>query len=354
MPQYKNIDNQVMRWCEQIKQAQVDQQIIQISGHHSKVLRDAATESLSTAGYEGIVSYEPAELVITVKAGTKLSELKAVLAQHKQMLGFEPPDYGDSTIGGIYACALTGPSRPFRGSLRDFVLGTKLIDGQGRYLSFGGRMIKNVAGYDVSRMLVGSKGSMALVTELSLRVIPLMEERSYQMEMSENEAILLMNQMAGTSLPLSAAAYYEGKFIYRVAGAHPLQTNRVGVTEIDNDIWVRLNPFRPQLPPDVKLWRLDVEIPHPPLKTRLLWVLVVCVVGWRVKISLNILIRRYGKPILRLVIMTHRVLPISKMDYAMCLIRTIFSSKCKPDYADATSARMAQHTRWSNRRHHFT
>lgn len=266
MPQHKNIDNQVMRWCEQIKQAQVDQQIIQISGHHSKVLRDTSTESLSTVGYEGIVSYEPAELVITVKAGTKLSELKAVLAQHKQMLGFEPPDYGDSTIGGTYACALTGPSRPFRGSLRDFVLGTKLIDGQGRYLSFGGRMIKNVAGYDVSRMLVGSKGSMALVTELSLRVIPLMEERSYQMEMSENEAILLMNQMAGTSLPLSAAAYYEGKFIYRVAGAHPLQTNRVGVTEIDNDIWVRLNPFRPQLPPDVKLWRLDVESTTPAIE----------------------------------------------------------------------------------------
>lgn len=266
MPHQKHIDNQVMRWCEQIKQAQRDKQVVQISGHHSKVLRDTATESLSTAGYEGIVSYEPAELVITVKAGTKLSELKAVLAQHNQMLGFEPPDYGDSTIGGTYACALTGPSRPFRGSLRDFVLGTKLIDGQGRYLSFGGRMIKNVAGYDVSRMLVGSKGSMAVVTEMSLRVIPLMEERTYQMEMSENEAILLMNQMAGTSLPLSAAAYYQGKFMYRVAGAHPLQTNRVGVTEIDNDVWVRLNPFRPQLPPDVKLWRLDVESTTPAIE----------------------------------------------------------------------------------------
>lgn len=259
-------DPNISQWCEQIKQATIDHKTVQISGNYSKVLLDQQAEQLSVSGYEGIVSYEPSELVVTVKAGTKLSDLKAVLAQHSQMLGFEPPDYGDSTIGGTYACALTGPSRPFRGILRDFVLGTKLIDGQGRYMRFGGRMIKNVAGYDVSRMLVGSKGSMALVTEMSLRVIPLVEERTYCMEMPENEAILLMNKMAGTSLPLSAAAYYQGQFYYRVAGEHPIQTNRVGVTEISSQIWVDLNPFRPQLPPDVKLWRLDVESTTPAIE----------------------------------------------------------------------------------------
>lgn len=266
MPHQKILDNQIIQWCEQIKQSVTEKKTLQVSGHNSKVLLDTHAEQLSTSHYEGIVSYDPAELVVTVKAGTKIRDLQAELALHNQMLGFEPPDYGNSTIGGTYACALTGPSRPFRGILRDFVLGTKIIDGQGRYMNFGGRMIKNVAGYDVSRMLVGSKGSMALVTEMSLRVIPLVKEHTYRMEMPENEAILLMNKMAGTSLPLSAAAYYEGHFYYRVAGEHPVQTNRVGVTEISNDIWIELNPFRPQLPPEVKLWRLDVESTTPAIE----------------------------------------------------------------------------------------
>lgn len=257
---------QVEQMAAQIKEAHAQGKTIQILGNHSKVLVDPAAEQLTLSGYTGIVDYAPAELVITVKAGTKLTELKQVLAERGQMLGFEPPDYGDSTIGGTYACALTGPSKPFRGILRDFVLGTKLIDGQGRQLSFGGKMIKNVAGYDVSRMLVGSKGSMAVVTEISLKVIPLIEEVTYYIEMPENEAILLMNKMAGTSLPLSACAYYQGRFYYRVAGAHPVQTNRVGVHACSNDIWITLNPFRPDLPPDVKLWRLDVESTTPAIE----------------------------------------------------------------------------------------
>jgi glycolate oxidase FAD binding subunit len=256
----------IQQWCEQIQQAHHDGKTIQICGNNSKVLVDECTQNLSLANYSGIIDYEPAELVVTVKSGTPLSDLKAVLAERHQMLAFEPPDYGNSTIGGTYACALTGPSKPFRGILRDFVLGTKLIDGQGRELTFGGKMIKNVAGYDVSRMLVGSKGSMAVVTQMSLKVIPLIEEITYYMEMPENEAILLMNKMAGTALPLSACAYYQGKFYYRVAGAHPIQTNRVGVHTCNNDIWITLNPFKPDLPPNVKLWRLDVESTAPAIE----------------------------------------------------------------------------------------
>jgi glycolate oxidase FAD binding subunit len=260
------VERIIQDWCEQIQQAHQDDRIIQICGNKSKVPVDSNAELLCLSDYSGIIDYEPAELVVTVKSGTKLSELKAVLAERNQMLAFEPPDYGDSTIGGTYACALTGPSKPFRGILRDFVLGTKLIDGQGRPLSFGGKMIKNVAGYDVSRMLVGSKGSMAVVTQMSLKVIPLIEEVTYYIEMPENEAILLMNKMAGTALPLSACAYYQDKFYYRVAGAHPVQTNRVGVHACSNEIWTRLNPFKPDLPPNVKLWRLDVESTTPAIE----------------------------------------------------------------------------------------
>jgi len=262
----RNMDASITRLSDQIQQANQDKTRLQVVGNQSKVPRYEAASAISVADYSGILTYDPAELTITVKAGTTLAEINAVLAEQNQMLGFEPPEYGQSTIGGTYACALTGPSRPFRGVLRDYVLGTKMLDGQGRFLQFGGKMIKNVAGYDVSRMLSGSKGSMALVTELSFKVIPLQMEYTYCIEMPENEAIQLMNKMAGTSLPLSACAYYEGKFFYRVAGEHPKQTNRVEVSECSHDIWKQLNPFCPTLKAGEKLWRLDVEGTNPAIE----------------------------------------------------------------------------------------
>ena len=174
-----SLQSSISHYSDQIKQAVIDKQLLQIAGNQSKVPIYEDAQILSIADHTGIVSYDPAELVVTVKAGTRLADLSAALAENNQMLGFEPPEYGDSTIGGTYACALTGPSRPFRGGLRDFVLGTQLIDGQGREMRFGGKMLKNVAGYDVSRMLCGSKGSLALVTELSFKVLPLQEEKTY-------------------------------------------------------------------------------------------------------------------------------------------------------------------------------
>lgn len=245
---------------EQIKQAVSEKRTLQVAGSRSKVPVEADAELICMRDNSGIVAYEPSELVVTVKSGTKLTDLKAVLAEHNQMLGFEPPDYGDSTIGGTYACALTGPSRPFRGVLRDFVLGTKMVDGRGQVLTFGGQMIKNVAGYDVSRMMAGSKGSMAVITELSLRVIPLVDEVTYYKEMSEDEAIVLMNKMAGTTLPLSGCAYFEGRFYYRVFGEHSKQYD---ATPCDNGVWLTLNPFQPKLGHNQKLWRVDTEGPHP-------------------------------------------------------------------------------------------
>lgn len=251
---------------EQIQQAKTEQSKIQIIGHGSKVPIDQQAEHLNLKEHSGIIQYDPAELVITVKSGTPLAELNAVLAQNNQMLGFEPPEYGNSTIGGTYACALTGPSFPFRGRLRDYILGSKIIDGRGHLMQFGGKMIKNVAGYDVSRMLCGSKGSLAVVTELSMKVLPKIEETTYCIEMPEGEAILLMNQMQGTALPISACAYYQGRFYYRVAGEHPKQDNRVEVNLCTNDIWRTLNPFKPDLQQGQKLWRLDVESTNPAIE----------------------------------------------------------------------------------------
>ena len=261
-----SMQSSISHYSDQIKQAISDKTLLQIAGNQSKVPLYEDAQLLSIADHTGIVSYDPAELVVTVKAGTRLSELSAVLAENNQMMGFEPPEYGDSTIGGTYACALTGPSRPFRGGVRDFVLGTQLIDGQGREMRFGGKMLKNVAGYDVSRMLCGSKGSLALVTELSFKVLPLLEEKTYRIPMPEGEAILLMNKMQGTSLPLTGCAYYEGQFYYRVAGEHPTQDNRVEVSACSNDIWKTLNPFQPKLAPGEKLWRLDVESTNPAIE----------------------------------------------------------------------------------------
>lgn len=260
------IDLFTQHLSEQIKQAAEDKTLLQITGSRSKVPLAADTQEVNMLENAGIVNYEPSELVVTVKSGTKLTDLTAALAERNQMLAFEPPNYGDSTIGGTYACALTGPSRPFRGVLRDFVLGTKMVDGQGQPLTFGGQMIKNVAGYDVSRMMAGSKGSMAVVTELSLKVMPLVEEVTYCKAIPEEEAIQLMNQMAGTTLPLSGCAYYEGKFFYRVFGEHPKQAD---AHLCDNQIWLTLNPFQPKLEANQKLWRVDTEGPAPSIPNTL-------------------------------------------------------------------------------------
>ncbi|MFM2086461.1 MAG: hypothetical protein RLZZ237_1330, partial [Pseudomonadota bacterium] len=130
-------------------------------------------EVLDTRAYAGIIDYEPTELVITARCGTPLAQIEAALAARNQMLAFEPPHFGaGATIGGVVASGLSGPRRASSGALRDFVLGAVLMDGQGERLAFGGQVMKNVAGYDVSRLLAGSLGTLGLITEVSLKVLP--------------------------------------------------------------------------------------------------------------------------------------------------------------------------------------
>ncbi len=176
---------------------------------------------LDTRAFAGVVDYEPTELVITARCGTPLAEIEALLARNRQMLAFEPPRFGAaSTIGGVVASGLSGPRRAAAGALRDFVLGAQLMDGRGELLSFGGQVMKNVAGYDVSRLLAGSLGTLGLITQVSLKVLPLpVCEASIRFEADEVAALRMMNTWAGRPLPVSATCWHAGVLTVRLSGA---------------------------------------------------------------------------------------------------------------------------------------
>ena len=184
-----------------------------------------AGEILDTRGHAGIVDYEPTELVITARCGTPLAEIEAVLAERKQMLAFEPPHFGSgatsgATFGGAIAAGLAGPRRANSGGVRDFVLGAKLMDGKGEVLTFGGQVMKNVAGYDVSRLLAGSLGTLGLMLEISVKVLPrAVAETTLQFEMSEIDAIRRLNEWGGQPLPVSGSCWVDGMLALRLSGA---------------------------------------------------------------------------------------------------------------------------------------
>ena len=178
-------------------------------------------EVLDTRAYAGIIDYEPTELVITARCGTPLAEIEAALAARKQMLAFEPPHFGPgATVGGVVASALSGPRRASAGALRDFVLGAVLMDGHGERLAFGGQVMKNVAGYDVSRLLAGSMGTLGLILEVSLKVLPLpLREATLRLACAEIAALRLLNEWAGQPLPISASCWHDGVLSVRLSGA---------------------------------------------------------------------------------------------------------------------------------------
>ena len=178
-------------------------------------------ETMSVAAYRGIIDYEPSELVITARAGTQLAEIETALRDRGQMLTFEPPHFGAySTLGGCVAAGLSGPRRAYAGSVRDAVLGARMLDGKGDDLRFGGQVIKNVAGFDVSRLLAGSLGTLGVILELSLKVVPVpVAETTLRFEHTAADAITAMNEWAGKPLPVSATAWHDGKLHVRLSGA---------------------------------------------------------------------------------------------------------------------------------------
>ena len=229
-------------------------------------------ELLDTRVYGGITDYEPSELVLTARCGTPLAEVEQVLADKGQCLAFEPPHFGAATFGGCIAAGLAGPRRAAAGPLRDFVLGVKLVDGQARVLDFGGRVMKNVAGYDVSRLVAGSLGTLGLIAEASIKVLPAPRaERTLRLEMDEAGALEAMNRWAAEPLPVSASVWYAGTLYVRLSGSQPAleaAAPRIGGDELpDAAAW--WHSLREQMHPffadEGDLWRIAVPSTTAPL-----------------------------------------------------------------------------------------
>ncbi|MDH5632095.1 MAG: glycolate oxidase subunit GlcE [Gammaproteobacteria bacterium] len=226
---------------------------------------------LEVGKHRGVVSYAPTELVVTVRAGTPVSELEKVLAERGQMLPFDPPSHGDTaTIGGVVACGLSGPRRPFAGSARDYVLGMNVINGRAEMMTFGGQVMKNVAGYDVSRLLTGSMGTLAVLLDISFKVLPLPEAeatRSFAMPMTDAHA--MMKSLAARAIPVSATAWQDGVLRVRLSGSEAAVAaagHELGGDEAANDYWhylrhQRSDYFDQQDKPG--LWRLSVPAAAP-------------------------------------------------------------------------------------------
>lgn len=227
-------------------------------------------EIFDTRAYRGIVAYDPTELVITARCGTPLVEIEAVLAENNQMLAFEPPHFSDAaTVGGMVAAGLSGPRRQAVGAVRDFVLGVVLMDGKGDVLRFGGQVMKNVAGYDVSRLLTGSLGTLGLILEVSLKVLPRsFAEATLRLTMSEADAIQHLNEWGGQPHPISASAWYGGELLVRLSGAQAAVNAaqyRIGGETVQNadELWMRLREQRHDFfafgaTDSHGLWRLSV------------------------------------------------------------------------------------------------
>jgi len=229
-------------------------------------------EILDTRAYSGIVAYEPTELYVTAKCGTPLAEIEAALAAQGQSLAFEPPRFSaESTIGGVVASGLSGPRRVSAGALRDFVLGVKLLDGAARELTFGGQVMKNVAGYDVSRVIAGSLGTLGLITEVSLKVLPKpVADATLRFEMSQSAALDKLNRWAGQPLPMVASAWEAGVLTIRLAGARAAVEAaklKVGVGgTADAGYWDTLRDQTADFFKTETLWRLSVPATAPELK----------------------------------------------------------------------------------------
>jgi glycolate oxidase FAD binding subunit len=254
---------------------------IEGSGSKDFLGQAVAGEPLPVSGHRGVISYEPVELVLSARAGTPLAEIEALLAAHQQMLAFEPPHYGaQATLGGTVGCNLSGPRRPYAGSARDFVLGTRVLNGRGEILRFGGEVMKNVAGYDLSRLMAGSFGTLGVMLDVSLKVLPCPQaELTLAQELSAAEALQRMNEWAGSPLPLSGAFHHGERLCLRLSGAAAAVAaahKRLGGEVVDDAaaLWRGLREhelgfFRHDAP----LWRLSVASTAQPLDLPGRWLL---------------------------------------------------------------------------------
>ena len=259
-----NDDSQQLQ--QQLQDAVSDKTPLKIVGGDSKAFygNPVRGETVSTRQHQGIIDYESTELVLTARSGTPLQEIDEALAKHNQYLPFEPPHFGEhATLGGTIACGFSGPQRPYAGAARDFVLGCKLLTGKADIAQFGGQVMKNVAGYDVSRLMTGALGTLGILLEISLKVLPRPAQTlTLVQQLDATAAIERMNQLAGQAIPLSAACYDGEQLWLRLSGANAAVASakqHLGGEQQDNHFWTQLREqqlafFDSPLP----LWRLSV------------------------------------------------------------------------------------------------
>ena len=227
-------------------------------------------DELNVSDHTGVINYQPEELVLTARAGTSITEIQQVLHEHGQSLSSEPPQFNEqATLGGTLACNLSGPARPWRGSLRDHVLGIRLINGRAEHLRFGGQVMKNVAGYDVARMQAGAMGTYGVITEISCKVLPVLPAHiTLTKPVPASEAINLMNRWAGKAVPLTGASWFDGQVYFRLSGVQVAIDDVVNQWQgevIDNSFWHQLREqqllfFSTSQP----IWRFSIKstVPH--------------------------------------------------------------------------------------------
>ena len=260
---------------ERVRAAAADRQPLRLHGGNSKAFygNPVQGQPLDLSGHSGIVSHEPTELVLTARAGTPLLEVEQRLAEQGQMLSFEPPHFaGGATIGGAVASGLGGPRRPWGGAPRDQVLGTRVLDGQGRILGFGGQVMKNVAGYDVSRLMAGSMGTLGVLLEVTLKVLPAPPlSLTLILEMDRDEAVTRMRELARQPVPLSGACHLDGRLYLRLSGSEAslnAWAGRIGgeAAAVHNTFWQRLRDQQLDFfQRDRPLWRLSLAAATPRL-----------------------------------------------------------------------------------------
>ncbi len=265
---------------EQIRAAATGRRPLRIRAGGSKDFYGGSLEGelLDVSTLSGVTHCEPTELVVSARAGTLLTELEGELAAHQQMLAFEPPRFGGrATLGGAVASGLSGPRRAYCGALRDFVLGVEMIDGRGELLRFGGRVIKNVAGFDVSRLMAGSLGTLGLITEVTLKTVPRpREEFTLRLEMDQAKALESMTFWTTRPMPLSATAWHDDILTVRLSGAGSAvraARGRLGGDPVDGAeaeaYWDDVREQRLGLfGAASELWRLSLPAHSPPLPVR--------------------------------------------------------------------------------------
>jgi glycolate oxidase FAD binding subunit len=252
-----------------VREAQAHKIALRIQGGNSKAFYGETPrgEVLDLSAHTGVIHYEPTELVITARCGTPLRQLEELLDQHNQQLAFDPPHFADNaTLGGTLACNFSGPNRVSAGAARDFVLGMRVLNGEGKDLKFGGEVMKNVAGYDVSRLMCGALGTLGVLLEASLKVLPKPEREETRIyELKPNKARAWLSELGRKPLPIVASAMLNDKLYLRFAGSNAAieaaSHGLGGELKVNcQDFWRDLREHRHAFfEHDLPLWRISLD-----------------------------------------------------------------------------------------------